>query len=1078
MIGDTVRNPDGSYSNNTAITSPGTGVDSTDGVISFNAERENQRAALQLDGNWILVSWASHGDNGPYHGWMVAFDKTTLQPVGIFDTSPNGSESGIWESGDPAAVDPETGAIYIATGNGTFDEYGSTPDNDYGESVVRLSPTLVDGQFVVQDFFTPYNFQTLNNNDADLGSGGTLILPDSVGSAAHPHLLVETGKSGKIYLIDRDDMGKIANPGTGPDDVVQVVTAGQAGVWGSPTFLQINSTTGIIYYHGSGDVLKGYYISNGHIENGSLPGDHAILTGNYTAGFPGTQPVISADGTADPTDPANAIVWELQVDQYGTSGPAILRAYDPTDLQTEYYDSSESGERDQLGGAVKFAVPTVADGHVYVGTQYQFSVFGLFPQSTAAPATPTKLTASASLQNSIEIQLNWTNPTPAAGAAATGIEILRSTNGGNFTQISTVSASATSFTDQGPLTTGVVYGYELVAVNQAGSSAASATAKVDLTSEPPVLTITNVTASAISLSWSRGREQPVCHRAVDRRGKLHDDRHRPRQPDELYRHRAGSGDLCLSNRRRQRESHTELGLERARSYHRRCDQSKRRVYQYVRIDRQRQRQFAEQVARITNADQQTGSVFTNNRITIDSFTTSFEIRLHEGTQPDYADGITFVIQTGSPTALGLGLVGMGYENIGNSIAIKLDTFQNPGDPSDSSTGLYENGATPSGGVDTTANGLLVNSQDTKLVTLTYNGTTLTETITDTLDASDTFTTSYKVNIPAVIGSDTAYVGFTGSTGDSDYWELQDVTSWTFTSTEPLPGAPTNLQAARSSASEIDLSWTSNSYNETGFAIERSTDGVNFTQIGTTTNTTYQDTTAGAGPYQYRVVAYNANGNSPYSNTAVVQTTPTVIWDAPASITYGTALGASQLDATASVPGTFTYTPAAGTVLHAGENQPLSVSFTPTDATDYTTASATTRDQRRAGDADDHLGQPGGDHLRHGAERHAARCECDGGRVLHAYTPASGTVLSAGNDQTLSVTFTPTDTTDYTTARPRPRSTSAGDADDHLGQPGAITYGTALGSTQLDATAQRGRDVRLHAGLGHGSRVRATARRCP
>ncbi len=105
-------------------------------------------------------------------------------------------------------------------------------------------------------------------------------------------------------------------------------------------------------------------------------------------------------------------------------------------------------------------------------------------------------------------------------------------------------------------------------------------------------------------------------------------------------------------------------------------------------------QFAENVARITNDNDQTGSVFPNNRITIGSFNTSFKIRFHEGTQPDYADGITFVIQTGSPTALGLGLGGMGYQNIGNSIAIKLDTFQNPGDPSDSSTGLSKNGAVP------------------------------------------------------------------------------------------------------------------------------------------------------------------------------------------------------------------------------------------------------------------------------------------------------------------------------------------------------------------------------------------------
>ena len=284
VIGDTIGTV--SYTNNTAIQVPGTASDAVGGLVAFNALRENQRSGLQLDGNWVLVAWASNGDVGPYHGWLVAFDKTTLQPVAWFNDSPNGSEAGIWQSGDPPAIDPTTGAIYFATGNGTFDEMGPTPENDYGESVIELNPTPVGNQFVVQDFFTPYDFQALNVHDADLGSGGTMLLPDSVGSTAHPHLMIETGKSGILYLIDRNAMGEIQNPGTGPDDVVQIVTAGQTGVWGSPSFLQINSTTGIIYYHGSNNVLEGYYITNGHIEDGSQSGDLPILKGTHNAGYP------------------------------------------------------------------------------------------------------------------------------------------------------------------------------------------------------------------------------------------------------------------------------------------------------------------------------------------------------------------------------------------------------------------------------------------------------------------------------------------------------------------------------------------------------------------------------------------------------------------------------------------------------------------------------------------------------------------------------------------------------------------------------------------------------------------------
>jgi len=502
VIGTWVPNSNGSATNISAIQTPGTAVDAVNGVVIFNAKRQNQRPALQLDGNWILVAWASHGDQGAYHGWVVAFNKTTLQPVAWFNDTPNGGGAGIWQSGDPVAYDPATGGIYFATGNGTFDELGTSPQNDYGESVVRLNPAPVGNQLVVQDFFTPYEFQTLNQNDADLGSGGTMLLPDSVGSAAHPHLLVETGKSGKIYLIDRDAMGEIQNPGTGPDDVVQTVTIGLAGIWGSPTFVPINSTTGIIYYHGDGAVLTGYYITNGHIEDGSQPGDQPILQGNFGSGYPGSQPVLSANGTVNPTSPTNPIVWELQVAAYGTSGPGVLRAYNATNPSIALYTTLMTGLRDQLGGAVKFTVPTVADGHVFVGSQYELSVFGEFPPATAVPATPTGLTTMPVLGQSPEIQLSWSNPTPAAGAAATGILVLRSTDGINFSLLTTVPASSSQYTDPGPIVASQVYYYELVATNQAGSSAPTSPVPGEVVIASPVLTLTSVDATTISLSWT------------------------------------------------------------------------------------------------------------------------------------------------------------------------------------------------------------------------------------------------------------------------------------------------------------------------------------------------------------------------------------------------------------------------------------------------------------------------------------------------------------------------------------------------------------------------------------------------
>src|SRR5262249_52639998 len=160
--------------------------------------------------------------------------------------------------------------------------------------------------------------------------------------------------------------------------------------------------------------------------------------------------------------------------------------------------------------------------------------------------------------------------------------------------------------------------------------------------------------------------------------------------------------------------------------------------------------------------------------------------------------------------------------IGNSVAVVFSTFQHAGDPSSSSVGLALNGAAPSVRVDTTPSGLLLTSQDPKQIDLTYDGTTLMVQVQDLLQPELVFTTSFTVNIPQVLGSDPAYVGLTGSSGSGGFWELEDVLSWKYTSSQDsVPGAPTNLRVASSSTGEINLAWNSNSFNETGYQVERS-----------------------------------------------------------------------------------------------------------------------------------------------------------------------------------------------------------------------------------------------------------------
>ncbi len=230
------------YANQTsAIHAAGTGADSGGGDLKFDALREAQRPSLQLLGGRVYVAWASHGDVGSYHGWVVGFNETTLQPEKWWNSTPNARGSGIWQS--EGAVSTDGTYLYFAVGNafnGPKPGF-SVADGDYSEAVIKLDPTTAGTALTVKDYFVPYDWQNLDNADADLGSGGVMLLPDSVGGGKQ--LMVETGKSGKIYLIDRNNMGQFSSGG--PDKVVQIVTAGQAGVWGNPAFYQENPTSGI-----------------------------------------------------------------------------------------------------------------------------------------------------------------------------------------------------------------------------------------------------------------------------------------------------------------------------------------------------------------------------------------------------------------------------------------------------------------------------------------------------------------------------------------------------------------------------------------------------------------------------------------------------------------------------------------------------------------------------------------------------------------------------------------------------------------------------------------------------------------
>jgi hypothetical protein len=337
------------------------------GRVPFVAKQHLQRPALLLLNGNVYIAYGSNGDQLPYNGWLFAYSASgtgVLHPVAIFCTSPNKGASAIWQSGDGPAADP-SGNIYVATGNGAFDL--NTGGRDAGNTVLKLA--LQSGALVVLDYFTPSNTADLTANDLDLGAAGPILPPTQTGAAA-PNLAVVGGKDGKIYLVNRSNMGKF-NVSTNSN--VETVAIGNPeptnGLFATPAALGSR-----IYFGEVNERLELFTFSNGLLS--SAP---TAQTSNVFL-YPGTSPMISTDGT-------NSVVWALDLHAYvggtpdgtiNTSGPAILHAYDGSTL-IELYNSAQAGTRDQAGKALKFTSPTIANGHVYVGTANALNVYGLLP---------------------------------------------------------------------------------------------------------------------------------------------------------------------------------------------------------------------------------------------------------------------------------------------------------------------------------------------------------------------------------------------------------------------------------------------------------------------------------------------------------------------------------------------------------------------------------------------------------------------------------------------------------------------------------------------------------------------------
>jgi hypothetical protein len=391
----------------------GKGSGGASGRLNFDPLFQLNRPALLLSNGLLYLGFGSQGDYGPWHGWLMAYNASTLNQSAVFCTTPNGIGSGIWGAGQGVTADA-SGNIYVSTGNGTYNTTGQS-GSDYGDSVIKLSPSLS-----VIDWFTAQEQATLEKDDMDLGSGGPLLLPGT-------SLLVMCGKDGFLRLIDTNGMGKFDPSGDNNPQEFQAVSGhfmGRPVYWNSP------NNGPVIYMWGDGDFLKAYKFDGSRFQ--LAPVSQSGVRG--VTGYSNSAPLsLSSNGDQQGT----AVLWASCPDQADANHQTvhgILRAFDATDLTRELWDSTMNPGRDDVGNYAKFCPPVVANGKVYEASfSGVLNVYGLLPDQsqcvTINPATETFGTPGGSGSISVRggSECGWTASsnvdwiTIKSGSAGSGI---------------------------------------------------------------------------------------------------------------------------------------------------------------------------------------------------------------------------------------------------------------------------------------------------------------------------------------------------------------------------------------------------------------------------------------------------------------------------------------------------------------------------------------------------------------------------------------------------------------------------------------------------------------------------------
>lgn len=314
----------------------GSAPDAVQGALSFAASDQLQRPGLLLAGGVVYLAFGSHGDELPYHGWILGYDAATLQLVTAFNTTPDGMGGSVWQAGHGMAADDQ--ALYAIVANGDVDN-----STNWGETILKLKPQDLS----IVSWFTPNNASDMNSADFEIGNAGPVLIPGA-------DLMIGGGKLGDLYLLRRSD-----------GELVQTLSTVNFGFFSRAAW---STPSGVMFYvSGWDEAFKAYWMSSGQFDDAPASETSRTFLNPYVG------MAISGNGG----NPSSAILWATTADRTTYPTPGTLRAFDATDISRELWNS-DMNPGDAMGSFAKFAIPTIADGRVYVPTfSNQVAVYGL-----------------------------------------------------------------------------------------------------------------------------------------------------------------------------------------------------------------------------------------------------------------------------------------------------------------------------------------------------------------------------------------------------------------------------------------------------------------------------------------------------------------------------------------------------------------------------------------------------------------------------------------------------------------------------------------------------------------------------